>query len=408
MNTQSNGIQKPLQGRTVLVVEDNLLQRAYMISLLTQIGAKITVEAANGVEGLHKLSQMPEIDLVFTDLEMPSMDGVTFISEFAARGFNPELILISAFDANVLHSVRLMAETYGMKVRGILKKPISMDDLLSLVNATFLTAPIPSFKPSMYQASAREIEEGIENNEFICYFQPQIQFATGDMTGVEALARWRHPVHGILGPAAFLPQLETNEPLISKLTEAILHHVSFQWQEWKSNGMDVEVSVNLSALSVESPGFADVLMSTVKHLDMDPRHLVLELTESASISDLGHSLANLARLRLRGFRLSIDDFGTGYATFQQLERIPFTEMKIDRSIVMRLPESHRHMAMAMRLVQMAGDLRLTTVAEGVETIEAWKALKGMDCQRGQGYLIARPMPGELLPEWASQDRSRFK
>jgi EAL domain-containing protein (putative c-di-GMP-specific phosphodiesterase class I) len=113
-------------------------------------------------------------------------------------------------------------------------------------------------------------------------------------------------------------------------------------------------------------------------------------------------------MRMKGFKLSIDDFGTGFATFEQLERIPFTELKIDRSITQELPGSHRHEVMARHILGMARDLELTTVAEGIETIECWKSLKAMGCVMAQGYLIARPMPGDQIPDWSRRDRSMYR
>jgi EAL domain-containing protein (putative c-di-GMP-specific phosphodiesterase class I) len=172
--------------------------------------------------------------------------------------------------------------------------------------------------------------------------------------------------------------------------------------------MKVEVSVNLSALSVSAPGYADQLLEACAQLDLPPKALVFEVTESASISNLGHSLANLARLRMHGFRLSIDDFGTGFSTFAQLERIPFTELKIDCSLTRNLPEAERSVLLVQGILKIAKDLGLNTVAEGVETQAAWEALRQMDCERAQGFLFARPMPGGQLVDWARQDRSHLR
>jgi len=135
---------------------------------------------------------------------------------------------------------------------------------------------------------------------------------------------------------------------------------------------------------------------------------VFEVTESASVANLGHCLANLARLRMWGFKLSIDDFGTGFATFEQLERFPFTELKIDQSITVMLPMAARQMSMARRMIQLAQDLHLSVVAEGIETLEAWRAIRDLGGEIGQGYFIARPMPGEQVPEWAKVDRSHLR
>jgi EAL domain-containing protein (putative c-di-GMP-specific phosphodiesterase class I) len=169
-----------------------------------------------------------------------------------------------------------------------------------------------------------------------------------------------------------------------------------------------EFSLNLSASSLGTVGFAERILDAVSRHDLPPRMMVLEVTESASISNLGHTLANLARLRMRGFKLSIDDFGTGYATYEQLERIPFTELKIDISITREVLKSRKHAILARSLLQLSKDLCLYSVAEGIETQETWDFLKSFGCDCGQGYFLGRPMAGGQMRNWVRQDRSHLE
>ena len=393
-----------LKNRVVLVVEDSSLQREHLLVLVRALGPARLLEAADGVEALAILAREPAIDLVLTDLEMPRMDGITFIGELAARGFRPEVIIVSSQEHGVLHSVRLMAQTYGLRVPGILAKPLTSEGLIKLLNQPAVAEPAFRAPSTPVLPDLAAIRQGLREGEFCCFFQPQITLKGALMQGAEALVRWRHPHLGLLGPNAFLPQVERDEEAMAELTLAVLEYVSGFHHEWKRKGLALDLSVNLSALSLGTAHFADRIMEACERLDLPPRSLILEVTESASVSNLGHTLANLARLRMRGFGLSIDDFGTGFATFEQLERIPFTELKIDQSITRSIATSERHSIMAKRLLQMARDLKLTTVAEGIETLEAWQALKALGCDRAQGYLIARPMPGAQLGEWSLQDR----
>jgi EAL domain-containing protein (putative c-di-GMP-specific phosphodiesterase class I) len=396
-----------LVGRTVLVVEDSEIQRAHAVSVLSDLGASRVLEAGDGLEGLEVLSSGAAVDLVLTDLEMPRMDGVAFIGELAARGYGPDLVILSAQDAPVQRSVALMARTYGLRVLGTVPKPLVPERLEGLLAGTPAAAPAPA-APSP-EIGPEDIRRGLGEGEFLCFFQPQVTLQGAHLKGVEALARWRHPGWGLLGPAAFMPVVESRDDLIGDLTLAILGMVAAHWHDWRRKGLrGLEVSVNLSARSLGTAGFADRLFEAAERLDLDPRFLVFEVTESASVSDLGHTLANLARLRLRGYRLSIDDFGTGFATFEQLERIPFTELKLDRSIVMHLPASERHAILARRILQMARDLKLATVGEGVETLEQWKNLAAHGCERAQGYLIGHPVPGGQLGDWSKRDRSALR
>jgi EAL domain-containing protein (putative c-di-GMP-specific phosphodiesterase class I) len=402
--------EQPLTGRTVLVVEDSAVQRAHAVTLVSKLGAAEVLEARDGLEGLNQLVQNPRVDLVLTDLEMPRMDGVTFISEFAACGFRPEVIVLSSQEAAVIRSVGLMAETYGLTVPGVIAKPLEGARLRSVLEGRPLLKGSPEVggstgDPARQEPAPAEIARGIQDGEFLCYFQPQVTFQGALFKGVEALVRWRHPRLGLLGPAAFLPQAEANEGLMADLTMAVLAYTAEQWHSWKRRGLNLEVSVNLSARSVSVHGFGEQLITAANRLGLPSRCLVFELTESASVSNLGHTLANLTRLRMRGFKLSIDDFGTGFATFEQVDRIPFTELKLDRSIVQRLPHSERHLTMAQSILHLSRGLKLASVAEGIETLEAWSCLRELECERGQGYLIARPMPGEQLMDWAHQDRA---
>ena len=395
-----------LSGSRVLVVEDSGVQRAHAVALVATLGAAQVLEASNGIEGLAVLADGSGADLVLSDLDMPRMDGITFIGELAARGFRPRVVIISSQEAEVLRSVRLMAQTYGLTVPGVIPKPLtaaSLSRVLSLPAQPAVAPMDPS--ASRIEPTADEIRRGIRAREFCCFFQPQVTCQGALFRGVEALVRWRHGSFGLLGPGAFLPQAERDEALMSDLTMCILEDAAEAWRAWKRHGLGLDVSVNLSASSLGVLGFAERLLEATDRLELPPKALIFEMTESASTTSLGPTLANLAKLRMKGFRLSIDDFGTGFATFEQLGRIPFTELKLDRSITCLLPAEDRQMHMARRIAQMAQDLELAVVAEGIETLACWQALRALGCDVGQGYFIARPMPGDQIAGWAKQDRS---
>lgn len=387
-----------------------MVQRNHAVALVKELGAESVWEAANGVGGLAILAREVKVDLILLDLEMPRMDGIAFIGELAARGFRPRILITSSLEAEVLRTVQLMAETYGLGLPGAIAKPLKTASLVQALAMGVQESPIhrtPQSGANRNNPDRAEILRGIDANEFICFFQPQVTFQGAFVRGVEALVRWRHPRLGLLGPAAFLPQVEKEEALMSSLTMRVLESVAESWHSWNRRGLQLEVSVNLSALSLGLLGFADCLLDACDRLMLLPRFIVFEVTESASVGNLGHCLANLARLRMRGFKLSIDDFGTGFATFEQLERLPITELKIDQSITKCLPEAERQMLVARRMVQMAQDLKLVVVAEGIETIGNWQAIRLLGCQIGQGYFIARPMPAEQIPEWVQLDRSHL-
>jgi EAL domain-containing protein (putative c-di-GMP-specific phosphodiesterase class I) len=269
--------------------------------------------------------------------------------------------------------------------------------------------PKPPGSPDAEPAapSRREIEHGLNHREFECYFQPQLAMGSTRLKGAEALVRWHHPERGLLAPAAFLPWVEQDPELMARLTVQILEQIAYQQHSWQASGLNLVVSVNLSPSSLAMAGFAERILGVMASHALSPRDLVLEITESMSVSNLGQTLANLARLRMRGFQLSLDDFCTGYATYQQLERIPFNELKVDISITRHLPHSRKQAILARSIIQLGKDLGLKVVAEGIETQGCWDLLKAMGCDYGQGYFLGRPMPGGQLPVWAFEERTHL-
>ena len=239
---------------------------------------------------------------------------------------------------------------------------------------------------------------GLKNNEFEPFFQPKVELATGHVKGPEALARWRHPQHGIVAPYAFIQTLEDNGR-IDELTWLMLTKVAACCSTWRAAGMDLTVSVNLSLKSLGDVKIADHIAKLVSSQQLDPHHMILEVTESAATVGIGEALENLARLRMKGFGLSIDDYGTGYSSMQQLTRIAFTELKIDQSFVANAARQESARVILQSSLDMAKKLNITAVAEGVETQADWDLLQQMGCGLAQGYFIARPMEAGVYEDW---------
>jgi EAL domain-containing protein (putative c-di-GMP-specific phosphodiesterase class I) len=188
------------------------------------------------------------------------------------------------------------------------------------------------------------------------------------------------------------------------LTWTMLERAATAAAQWQAGGLAASVSVNLSLTSLGDPTLADRITETVRRHGLDTRNMILEITESAAMTDLARSLENLARLRVKGFGLSIDDYGTGYSSMQQLARIPFTELKLDQSFVTNCATHTQHRAIIESSLDMARRLKLKTVAEGVETQADWTLLRELGCALGQGYFIAKPMALADFARWAQEWR----
>ena len=383
-----------------LVIEDEDFQRAALVSRLAALGATHIVEAADGRTALEVLQgRTRPIDIVITDLDMPGMDGMEFIRHVGEADLPVAMILVSVHDRSLLASVGIMTEAFGISLLGTLEKPVTTQKLATLIR--FYKAPeTPRAKPVTLSFSEADIFAALAARVFEPLFQPKVELATGRVTGAEALARWYHPERGIVSPNAFIPTLEANRR-IDELTWIMLEKSAAACRDWRAAGLETTVSVNLSLASLTNVGLADRITALVVAQELQPRHMVLEVTETIAMTDVAHALENLARLRIKGFGLSIDDYGTGYSSQQQLSRIPFTELKIDQSFVMSAIEQESCRVILESSLDVAKKLGLKAVAEGVETRADWDLLKSLGCDAAQGYLIAKPMAATKLAEWAS-------
>jgi EAL domain-containing protein (putative c-di-GMP-specific phosphodiesterase class I)/CheY-like chemotaxis protein len=389
-----------------LAVEDHEFQRGMLLKMLARLGATQVSTAADGYAALEiVMSPGAAIDIIISDLDMPGMDGLEFMRHVGEAHIPVAIILASALESVLLDSVETMTRAYGVKILGVIQKPITPEKLAALIK---LHLPAQA-NPNLTQTDAlsftiEEIVQGIRNDEFEPFFQAKVELASGRIKGAEALARWRHPQKGIVAPYAFVGPLEDHS-LIDKLTWLILSKSVDFCCEWRTkSGLDVSVSVNLSAKSLADVNFADRVTELVKCKNLDCRNIILEVTESAATTDIGHSLENLSRLRMKGFGLSIDDYGTGYSSLQQLARIAFTEIKLDQSFIKSAATQQAARIILESTIDMAKKLGIVTVAEGIETEKDWDLLRELGCDLAQGYLIAKPIESSEFLTWA-RDRT---
>ena len=391
----------PIRELNFLVAEDHEFQRNALVWMLTGLGARSIHQAHDGRSALKIVSDPRNaIDVVISDLDMPGMDGMEFIRHLGQSGAQVSIILASALDPKLMGSIATMAEAYGMNVLGVVEKPMTPDKLTHLVGLHRSHAVV---KPALLrpQFSLDDLLTGLRKDQFEPFFQPKIDLSTGHVCGAEALARWKHPQHGIVEPAAFIKILE-DSGFIDELTWVILRKSAAACSAWRDAGIDASVSVNLSVRSLGGVKFAERVVKLARARNLDPQHMMLEVTESAATIDVGRALENLARLRMNGFGLSIDDYGTGYSSLQQLSRIAFTELKIDQSFVTGASKSESSKVMLESSLEMARRLKLTSVAEGVETADDVALLCALRCDLAQGHFIAPAMPGDQWLEWTRE------
>jgi EAL domain-containing protein (putative c-di-GMP-specific phosphodiesterase class I)/AmiR/NasT family two-component response regulator len=391
-----------------LVAEDQRVQRILLVRILEALGARTIYETADGREAMKIIEDAGRpVDIVITDLDMPGMDGLELLrrlSELDRRRVS--VILTTAMGAKLLASVGAMTKAYGLALLGVLEKPLTPGKLAPLINLhTHSQVQLHDATAAGRAFALEEIVEGLKSGEFEPYYQPQMDVASGRVNGAEALARWRHPEHGVIAPASFIPILERAAQL-NQLTFLMLKKAAAACRAWRDSGLDLKVAVNLSLVSLADTTLADRIVHAVRGEGLEPRHMVLEITETAAMTEVAPALENLARLRMRGFGLSVDDYGTGFSSLRQLTRVPFTELKIDRSFVTGCAQNPLSRAMVDSSVEMARRLEIESIAEGVETQSDWNALQAAGCVAAQGYFLAKPMEGQLFLEYCLTNRAR--
>jgi EAL domain-containing protein (putative c-di-GMP-specific phosphodiesterase class I)/DNA-binding NarL/FixJ family response regulator len=376
----------------ILVVEDDNFQRRTLLGMLRSLGAGRISEAANGRVALDVIRQAGDqpVDVTICDLQMPEMDGMEFLRHLGQAGYDVAIIIASALDSKLLTSVGRMTRMHGIKLLGTIEKPITLERLKELLNRHDLLTSKWQQPHDAKSFSLAEIREGINAAQFEPYFQPKIDMHTGRLAGAEALARWIHPEHGIISPYAFIPLLEQSDD-IDALTFLILKKSALACKSLIEHGFPMTISVNLSLSSLDKAGLAEKIVEIVSGAGLDTDCIVLEITESAVMTEVAIALENLARLSMNGFALSIDDYGTGYSSLQQLTRIPFSELKIDQCFVKDCTDNPEMRIVVKSSIDLAHKLGIKSVAEGAETQQDWDTLKMMGADTVQGYFIAKPM-----------------
>src|SRR2546423_6234253 len=243
-----------------------------------------------------------------------------------------------------------------------------------------------------------DLRQAITRREIILYYQPQVAIATGEVTGFEALARWRHIERGWIPPGEFIPVAE-RMGLIKPLTACLVELAARQLVAWQGSGMSIPVAVNVSMRNLLDPRFPATLREIVATTGTPVRQIKLEITESALMTEPARVLATMNELRPMGFGFSVGDFGTGYSSLAYLQRLPVEEIKIDRSFVGELASNAGSEAIVRATIELAGGLGLDVVAEGVEDESTWQGLGRLGCSTAQGYFLSRPMPASDVEGW---------
>jgi len=393
------------QRHRVLVIDDDLDMCAIIASTVSDLGMECitTFEAEGFFEALT-----PDVTLVVLDLLMPNTDGIEILRILGQNKCQAGIILMSGVGKRVIQTAEELGSNLGLSIVGHLAKPFSvaqLEDML-LRNPKPTVAQAPKDQPDIL-FDRDDIARAIEQDELFLHYQPQIEIVTGRCLGVEALVRWKHPVHGLVCPNKFIGLAEEFN-LIDELSWNVFRKgLAEMGKAVDKNGDPLSLSFNLSVFSLHNLSLPDTLIALLKEFGVPPEHIILEITETGLLRELSQTLDVLTRLRMKGIRLSIDDFGTGYSMMEQLRHIPANELKIDQSLLRNL-HIDNHRVVVQKIIELAQELDLISVAEGVETREQLDFLRSKSCDIAQGYFFSRPIPKQEFLTWLEAYQTNAK
>lgn len=381
----------------ILVIDDDHAT----CEIVSAVARSLNLECATTKDSASFLDLVtPDTSLILLDLMMPGMDGIEVLRLLGERQCKARILLMSGMDKRVLETAEKLAMSRGLRVVGHLQKPFPLTELKDLLR-TLASAAVPERdeEAPAVAISDEQLKDAIEHSQFINYYQPQIDLSTGKVSGIEALARWNHPERGMILPDFFISRIESLG-LIDKLCWSSADLALSEAKQFASpEGELLRLSLNASMYSFHNLEFPDTFVSLARKYGFPHEKIAIEVTESRLADQLSRTLDVLTRLRMKGFQLSIDDFGSGYAMMKQLQNVPATELKIDRSIVENMHVSDSDRVMVEKIIEMGHELHMEVIAEGVTRQDQLDMLRTMGCDRAQGFLISHALPAAELVQW---------
>ncbi len=382
-----------------LVADGDARVRAALCDALGTLGATQITEVADGHAALRCFhdTYTPTVNIAIIDLGLSGLDGLGLIRSLASMNCRARVIMTGSLETNLLFTIETMAQAYGLELLGTIGKPAQAAGLRELIQH-YIPPPPPSVRKPGPTFSFAQVGEGLQARQFAPYFQPKVALETGHIKGLEVFARWEHPEHGVLGPSAFIDALEQNNR-IDFLDWWMIEKSVERCRQFQDASLPMEISINVAPETLAHPAFMQQIGACVDRHGVLPMYLTFEMPESSVLTNDPMFLERLVRLRMAGYGLAIDDYGTGRSNLQLLARVPFTELKIDRSFVDGASRRRALGTVLSSCLGLARSLDRESCAVGVETRQDWDFLQGLGCTYAQGYHIARPMPGDAFPGW---------
>ena len=333
-------------------------------------------------------------DVIMLDLLMPGTDGVELLRTLADKVKDVQLCLMSGSDARVLSGARRLGSAHGLNVIDALEKPLEVKRL----NEFFESVKKTNKENAVSYSDKESYTKALVNGEFTLFYQPIVELASRKIKGFEALIRWNHPSKGILLPDEFLREL-TNDGLMQELTDFVIKTAIKQISVFYKNGQRFTMAVNITASTLLDLTLPDKISEICRQNELPTESLILEVTETEAMKDVTRTMDVLLRMRLRNIGVSIDDFGTGHSSLRELQRMPFSELKIDKSFISDAVRNRESQVISQSIIDLGHNLGLKVIAEGIENHETMDLLVKMGCDLGQGFAIGHPMKSSNIDSW---------
>lgn len=388
----------------VLIIEAQPFKRLVATRVFQDLGCDHVMAVEDSCAALDLLKGTGPVDIVLCSLKLQSTEGLTAIEGLSRSGLVRSVIICSAYPADLQSAMDRMLSMHGVKVLGYVDTLARTSEIGPMVARIFeietgrdndISAPV-----SDSWASKAEVEQAIGNGEFKAFFQPKFNLIGSFVVGVELLARWDHPVYGVLSPNEFLPLVSSCE-LMDMLFFEMFEQGLALLRGVHSTGLELNVAFNLQAQQLSNPSLVVSISDLLERYGLHASSLTFEITESGLLEASPIVLESLIRLRMMGAGLSIDDFGVGFSSMERLCQLPFTEIKLDASFIREYETNASSRAVVASTLALGHALNMTVVVEGVETESQRQQLLKLGCVQSQGYLFARPMSAIQFLPWLS-------
>lgn len=392
----------------LVVLDDDESITDFMATVARECGWE--AETATEELAFRTLVRAKPPDAILLDLQLGETDGIAQLQFLHSVNYAGAIALMSGFDARVLASAQHIGESLGLRIAALIEKPARSAEIRDVLMAIeraggnrpstgTAEAPPDAVQTGADAISAHQVGEAIDAGHMELHLQPIVSAAGHGVISAEALIRWRDPVRGLLPPSQFVSVAETDERVIDQMTMWAVQTGAEQYRQLAQKGSAIRIFINISGRNLRSLDFPDRMAALRERMAVPDHAIGLEITESVAMEDLDVTESVLTRLRLKGFSVALDDFGTGHSSLTALRRMPFSAIKIDKSFVGELQTSSDSFTIVKSVIQLARDMRLESVAEGVENADAARLLTELGIDHLQGYYFSPPRPFDSFTAW---------